>query len=294
MSIDALLAYFENWTGRSSIAKHCLQFADNGALGLFDKLCLSSVFQPIFSVEGGAPCAFEALLRVRDDDGRSISPVEAFKIPESAKEIVYFDRLCRMIHVVNFVTHAGRAEGKLFLNVDARHLTSVQSGAHGAAFEALLRYAGLSPQHVVLEILESGVEDFDLLQDAVRAYQQRGFEVALDDFGSQASNFDRLWRLSPNIVKIDRGLLLQAQSNPRAKSILPKLVEILHDLDAKVVCEGIETPAQWQIARQAGVDLVQGFLFARPESNLQGKWVAPPVEAAAARYAGQGILRKTA
>ena len=59
--------------------------------------------------------------------------------------------------------------------------------------------------------------------------------------------------LSPNIVKIDRGLLLQAQSNPRAKSILPKLVKILHDLDAKVVCEGIETPAQWQIARQVGI-----------------------------------------
>lgn len=293
MSLDALLAYFENWTGRPSIAKHCLQFADHGAQGLFDRLRLHSVFQPLFSTAGGAPCAFEALLRVQDEDGRAISPVDAFRIPDSAEEIVYFDRLCRMVHVVNFMTHAGHSQGKLYLNIDARHLTSVRSGVHGAAFEALLRHAGLAPQRVVLEILESGVEDFDLLRDAVRAYQQRGFEVALDDFGSQASNFDRLWRLSPNIVKLDRSLLLQAQSNPRAKFVLPKLVEILHDLDAKVVCEGIETPAQWRIARQAGVDLVQGFLFARPESRLQEKWVLPP-EDATPHYAELGLLRKTA
>lgn len=47
------------------------------------------------------------------------------------------------------------------------------------------------------------------------------------------------------------------------------MVEIIHDLDATVVCEGIETAGQHQLALRAGVDLVQGFLFARPNRVLQ-------------------------
>lgn len=56
--------------------------------------------------------------------------------------------------------------------------------------------------------------------------------------------------------------------NPRARRILPKLVDILHDLGASVISEGVETPEHWEIAQNAGVDMVQGFLFSRPQSEL--------------------------
>lgn len=74
-----------------------------------------SVFQSIFSTSGGPP----ALLRVRDNANRSISPKDAFRIPDHAKKIIHFDQLCRMVHVVNCVTRSTRFEGLPYLNVNA-------------------------------------------------------------------------------------------------------------------------------------------------------------------------------
>lgn len=268
MQIGSLLDYFDQWTGRPEFSRHRLHFGDSGAVGLFGELVLKSAFQPLFGRDGGAPLAYEALLRVEDVDGNFVPLQTAFAVPETAGEIVYFDRLCRMVHVVNFMLQNSAPNTKLFLNVDGRHLINVQTGSHGAAFETLLRHAGLPPERVVLEIVESDIGDLSFLDQVVSAYQQRGFHVAIDDFGAHHSNFDRLWKLNPDIVKLDRSLLLHAQNNKRAHRILPKLVELLHDLDAQVVCEGIETDAQWLIAQRAGADMMQGFRFSRPSSTL--------------------------
>jgi EAL domain-containing protein (putative c-di-GMP-specific phosphodiesterase class I) len=67
---------------------------------------------------------------------------------------------------------------------------------------------------------------------------------------------------------LDRSLIVQSMINPRAKVIFPKLVEIIHDLGAQTVCEGIETSEQHRLALSSGVDLVQGFFYARPQANL--------------------------
>lgn len=266
-SVD-LQDYFENLHGRPARFHHSLQFDDRGAFGSYEDLTMRSVFQPLFDSRTLIPVAYEALLRVTLAGGGTMSPEKAFTRPSTADQIIFFDRLCRTIHALNFVSQA-EGEDVLYLNVHGRHLLSVGGGAHGSAFETLLGYIGLKPSQVVLEIVESGIEDLDRLEKAVAAYQKRGYRVAIDDFGCQHSNFDRLWRLSPDIVKLDRSLLLQSVNNPRARLILPRLVEIMHDLGATVVCEGIETKEQHQVALDAGVDLLQGFYYARPRPLLR-------------------------
>ena len=67
---------------------------------------------------------------------------------------------------------------------------------------------------------------------------------------------------------IPGSFIVQSEVNPRARKILPKLVEIIHDLGAQVVCEGIETKGQHELAVSVGVDLVQGFYYAIPHLNL--------------------------
>jgi EAL domain-containing protein (putative c-di-GMP-specific phosphodiesterase class I) len=262
-----LLAYFAQWNGRPSVAVHGIDLDGGEARGCFDDLCLHSVYQPLFHAGTLLPMAFEALLRARRRDGTSVPPQQAFRYPDTPEEIVYFDRLCRTVHAINFAAQAEAGE-TLYLNVDARHLLSVE-GSHGAAFEGLLRHCGLKPSQVVLEILESGIDDLGHLARAVSAYQERGYRIAIDDFGCQHSNFDRLWRLSPDIVKLDRELIVQAAGNLRTRIILPKLIDIIHDLGGLVVCEGIETAEQHELAVRAGADLLQGFLYARPAFALQ-------------------------
>jgi EAL domain-containing protein (putative c-di-GMP-specific phosphodiesterase class I) len=262
-----LIAYFDRPAAGFPASVRCLGHDDGRAIGCYDGLRLHSVFQPLFLTATMQPLAWEALLRANDADGRVISPEQAFGIPKSAEDIVYFDRLCRTVHALNFIRLAA-PDDLLFLNVGGGHLLNVGSGNHGDIFETLLRHCGLKPDQVVLEIIESRIDNLGWLVEAVAAYQKRGYRVAIDDFGCQHSNFDRLWQLSPDIVKLDRSLIVQSEINPRARIILPKLVEIIHDLGAHVVCEGIETPTQHALAVGVGVDLVQGFYYARPRPEL--------------------------
>lgn len=267
MPIDDLLNYFAEWNDRDATAVHHLLFDDYGAFGCYDDLRLYSVFQSLHSASTLLPVAHEALLRARDGANRSVSPADAFALPATPDEAVYFDRLCRMLHALNFVNQGG-GEGTLYLNVSGRHLLSVGEGGHGKAFETLLSHCGLKPTQIVLEILESRVDNLRHLQAAVEAYKQRGYRVAIDDFGCQHSNFDRLWQLEPDIVKLDRSIIVQASDNGRARKILPKLIDIIHDLGAQAVCEGIETHDQHALATGSGADLVQGFYYSKPASLL--------------------------
>ncbi|SEH61696.1 EAL domain-containing protein [Magnetospirillum fulvum] len=235
--------------------------------GRFAGLVLRSVFQPLFRADTLLPVAHEALLRVVTLDGAAIEPPDAFARIERLGRSVMFDRLCRMLHVLNFLRRSG-IDGDLFLNVHGDHLLGLSSGEHGSFIGALIAHHDLDPARVVLEIIEDRIDDLPLLQSAIQHYRQRGLRIAIDDFGARHSNFDRLWMLAPDVVKLDRTLILQAMSNPMARRILPKVIDIIHELGAVVVCEGIETEDQFKLARESGADLLQGFLFAVPSEHL--------------------------
>jgi len=267
VAVGPLQDYFARSNGRPADVGQYLLCDDAGVRGRYSELHLRSVFQPILDAATLEPRAHEALLRAKLEDGGEVSPQAVFHRPSQADEVVFLDRLCRTVHALNFSIQADPGD-VLYLNVDGRHLTHIEGGTHGRTFENLLQHCGLVPGQIVLEILESNITDEQRLAEAVAAYRQRGYRIAIDDFGCSHSNFDRLWKLTPDIVKLDRGLLLEADANPRARIILPKLVEMLHDLGALVVCEGIETHGQHKLASDAGVDLVQGFLYARPQPLL--------------------------
>jgi EAL domain-containing protein (putative c-di-GMP-specific phosphodiesterase class I) len=269
MQLNRLLGYFNQWP--PGVARHrpTLNFSDQGTFALYGELRLSSVFQPIMRCHGGSlqPVAHEALLRVTDKAGQPLAVDRFFALASCSEEFVYLDRLSRVIHALNFASQA-EAGDLLFLNVHGQHLLSIANGRHGSTFETLLSYCGLLPQQVVLEIVESEIADLELLDAAIHSYKRKGFRIAIDDFGAGHSNFDRLWQLTPDLVKLDRSLLTQSVQNERARTVFPKLIDIIHDLGGQVVCEGIETEAQHQMAWQSGADLLQGFHYARPAATL--------------------------
>lgn len=227
----------------------------------FIGLHLSSVFQPIVDLERNAPLGYEALLRAFDQKDVPIAPPTAFKHAEAAERLVKFDRLCRTLHTLNYL-NMGAGNGLLFLNVHPELLVAVNS--HGKVFERVLHHHDVPTSEVVIEINESAVSEEKLLAEAIANYRERGYKIAIDDFGKEHSNLERLWTLSPEYVKLDGGIIQQAEVNSRLQRILPKLVEIIRELGAEVVVEGIETRSQLELARHAGVHLVQGYLLGRP------------------------------
>jgi len=210
---------------------------------------------------------YEALLRAVDDKRQPVSPLELFaRVDNDTAALLRLDRLCQSLHVRNF-SDAAPGNRWLFLNLDPATITS-RSYYDGRLTDALAHY-GLSASLLVIEILEKEIDE-SLLREAVEYFRSIGALVALDDFGSGHSNFDRIWRLAPDIVKLDRTLIVEAEQhgNSRLRQVLPNLVSLMHEAGALVLAEGIETDTQALIAIDADVDFVQGFHFARPDATI--------------------------
>jgi EAL domain-containing protein (putative c-di-GMP-specific phosphodiesterase class I) len=231
----------------------------------FIGLQLSSVFQPIIDLNQNAPLGYEALLRAYDQKGNSIAPSAAFRQAEVAERLVKFDRLCRTLHTLNFL-NMGKGNGLLFLDVHPDLLIAVNS--HGKVFEQVLHQHDVATDEVVIEIEECAVSDEKLLGAAIANYRERGYKIAIDDFGKAHSNLERLWTLAPEYVKLDGSFIRQATFNPKLQRILPKLVEIIRELDAEVIIVGVESKAELSIAQDAGIHLVQGYLLGMPTGAL--------------------------
>ncbi len=88
--------------------------------------------------------------------------------------------------------------------------------------------------------------------------------VAVDDFGAGHSNFERIWRLEPDIVKLDRKMIADTAHREVIRRSLPRLVSLLHEAGCMVLAEGIETEEEALLMLDANVDMAQGYLFARP------------------------------
>ncbi len=257
--------------------EHIEQFTreeDGRIIGRFGNIKLASGFQPIFSLAHRRAVGFEALLRPQTADGIPLSPLAVFDMAQDEADGVFLDRLCRVIHVRNFMAQANDVSW-LFLNVDPA--VTVYGKQHGAFFTEMLDRYQVSPHRVVVEILEGQIRDESLLVNAADYYKELGCLVAIDDFGAGHSNFERIWRVRPHIVKLDRSMISEATANRTVRRILPNLVNLVHEAGSMVLMEGIETEEEAMIALESDIDFVQGFYFAKPASSLPSITYARPL-----------------
>lgn len=110
--------------------------------------------------------------------------------------------------------------------------------------------------------------DVQQLMTNLKQLQEAGFRIFLDDFGNGVTSVIDLVQYPLDIVKIDRSLLLKAETEQGA-AVFKDLVSMAIHLGAEVVCEGIETEEQNRFAREAGCHYGQGFLFFKPTSTEQ-------------------------
>jgi EAL domain-containing protein (putative c-di-GMP-specific phosphodiesterase class I) len=227
---------------------------------------LSSAFQPIYSLSHCRIVGYEGLLRPQDAQGVGIPPIKVFGMKRTEAEIVRLDRLSRTLHVHNF-TNQHDEKNWLFLNIDPNVI--VQGRHYGSFFKDLLDYYELPPERVVVEIIEGAIADESQLSESVKFYKNLGCLVAIDDFGAGNSNFERIWRLAPDIVKLDRSMIAQAVTNKTARRILPGVVSLIHEVGSMVLIEGVETLEEAMVAIDTDVDFVQGFYFGKPAAPLK-------------------------
>jgi len=239
--------------------------------GRHGELQLSSSFQPVFSFPHGRPVGYEALIRVADAAGQPVSPISLFERVDDFEQQVWLDRLCRLVHVHNFCEQSS-GEAWLFLNIHpAVFLHSVRYAKLVTRAVDMLNQLGIPMHRLVLEVTEDVMAQDHGFEEAVAWAREVGCLLALDDFGAGHSNFDRVWRLRPEIVKLDRSLLRRAMGSPQVARMLAQVVSLLHECGSLALLEGVESEDEALMALDADVDLVQGYHFARPQPQLQGQ-----------------------
>ncbi|WDP90082.1 MAG: EAL domain-containing protein [Desulfobacter sp.] len=235
-------------------------------MGTFDDKTLYTALQPIYSLAHKRLVGHEALVRAMDGQNRPVSPARLFKKGMSPGDSIHLDRLCRYIHIHNYKTIDDPINW-LFLNVSPYTISSGKT--FGSYFDDLLKACRFPPDRIVIEVVEHPIEDNSLLNDTIGYYKDLGCLIALDDFGAGHSNFDRIWTLRPDIVKLDRSFLTRADTDPGIRNLLPGIVTLLHQAGALVLMEGIETRTQAMMAIESDVDFVQGFFFSTPFTDLR-------------------------
>jgi len=240
-------------------------FADEIGLqfGVYGEFRLWSAYQPIFAPEGRVlrAVAVEGLIEPRRIAEPVASSVFFGSIP--APDLLFVETMCRMLHLGNY-RNIGVEGLTLFFNYNPTindHL-----GRALAEIRLMTRHLGdweLEPGLLVCEITEQAADD-QVLASLVREMRRDGIRIAIDDFGTGHSTEERVSLLQPDIVKIDGGWFAEFCRHAAAERFFRPLVSSLHDRGARVLVEGIEQPVHLRVALDGGVDLLQGYLLARP------------------------------
>ncbi|WP_392353461.1 EAL domain-containing protein [Pseudoalteromonas sp. PB2-1] len=120
-------------------------------------------------------------------------------------------------------------------------------------------------EQIMFEFTEvEQVEDSAHIKRVIEYYQSLGFITATDDFGSGYSGLNLLADFQSNIIKLDMNLIRDIHLNKARQTIVSHCIAMFEELNITTLAEGIETIEEYQWLRQAGVSLMQGYLFARP------------------------------
>jgi len=218
-------------------------------------------YQPQFRAQ--QVVGMEALLRWKSAALGSVAPDQFIPLAEDSGLIIpishwVLDQACRQAAIWN-------AEGvPLRVAVNISPLQFAQPEFLAQVTACLTRHQ-LPGRLLELELTERlVVQDLQRATSTIRAFQQLGISVALDDFGSGQSSLSQLMTLPISCVKIDRQFVLNAEQNPNGHGVIQAITTMAQAMNLEVVAEGIETEAQRVMVSSLGCDVVQGYLLGRP------------------------------
>jgi len=251
-------------------------------------------FQPQVSLKRKAVIGLEALSRGFDpQSGELIPPTLLFGQARDKASRLALDRVCRTIAVESFATlHSKDKSLMLSMNIDAACINEETRGS--SHLLKLIKRCGISPNNVIIEIIESRCDDEAALLEFVRFYRKKNFLIALDDVGAGFSNLDRIPLVKPDVIKLDRSLVSGVHEQFHKLEVVRSFVQMSNRLGCLVLAEGVETAEESMCLLANGIDVFQGFFFARPAPGLTAvPGMAKKVEALAEKHR-EGRTRKIA
>ncbi|MFA6341772.1 MAG: EAL domain-containing protein [Fibrobacteraceae bacterium] len=223
---------------------------------------VTSVFQPVISISRGCSVFHEALARGVNDKGAIVAPVNMIEAARTSGTLPALDK--KMIETALTSWAKLGNQGVISVNVD----TSCVESSTVTLFHNLIQENHLDPQKIIIEICENQIQSTDTLVQFVKQCRAIGFLIAIDDLGKEYSNLDRVITLVPDIIKLDRELVSEIQNNIHKRAIVRSMVIMGEECGSLVVAEGVECWEEIVALMELGIDMFQGYFFARPSGNF--------------------------
>ena len=132
--------------------------------------------------------------------------------------------------------------------------------------------SGFPIEKIIFEMTEGEqVANQSHLRDIVSEYKRQGFLTAIDDFGSGYSGLNLLAEFQTDLIKIDMALVRNIDKDKTRQAIVKGIVQVCHDLSIRIIGEGVETYEEVSVLKDFGVELFQGYYFARPAFQALAK-----------------------
>jgi EAL domain-containing protein (putative c-di-GMP-specific phosphodiesterase class I) len=214
---------------------------------------LTIALQPVIDLGSGEYRSLEALARF---DATIGPPDRAFALAERVglRRELELLALSKSIELVPRL----RPEQSIAINVSP-----------DVAFHVANHPPSIGLDRLILEVTEhAAVESYATLRSALAPLRQEGLRLAVDDAGAGFSSLRHIVELQPDIIKIDRSLVAGSDSDRARRTVIMTFVLMALDMQATVVAEGVETPAELSCVSGLGVDQAQGYLIGRPTTDL--------------------------
>jgi EAL domain-containing protein (putative c-di-GMP-specific phosphodiesterase class I) len=230
----------------------CVQCRGNQELA-FD---FDYAYQPIVDIATRSVFGHEALVR-----GPKGEPAYTVLSQVDDHNRYMFDQACR-VRAIRGAAALGMQE-KLSINFLPNAVYRPEACIR-STFNAARTY-GFPIEQIIFEVTEGEqVTDRAHLVNIFSEYRRFGFLTAIDDFGAGYAGLNLLASFQPDVVKIDMDLVRDVDRLPPKQAIVRGIVAICAELGVRVLAEGIETAGERDFLRQAGVQLMQGYFFAKP------------------------------
>ena len=217
-------------------------------------------YQPIVDARTRRVVDVEALVRWRHPTLGMVPPDSFVKLAEQTGRIQAIGEFV----LRTACGEAARWPDTIGVSVN---LSAAQFGRENlvALVRQVLADSGLSPSRLTLEVTESALmEDIVSSRAVLTAIRKMGVRIALDDFGTGYSSLSYLQAFPLDFIKIDRSFVAAMETNSRTQDIVALIAAIAGRLGARTVAEGVETQVQLDLARAAGCERAQGYLFSPP------------------------------
>ena len=209
---------------------------------------------------------FESLIRVNEKlvdqviksdgpiyvDSKFMRPDILFSIASSVNLALELDQACLQVATQYFKG----LPGLLFANILPRNFYYIEK------LQSILS----SGVNLIFEVSESeAINNFDLILKTKQDLAKKSYGIAIDDFGKGYAGLDRILKMKPDVVKLDRCLIQDIHKEPSKKAFVDGVINAARITKSCVLAEGVEIIEEMECLQKSGIDLIQGFLIHKPQ-----------------------------